>query len=133
MSNMTSDPIEQIAATALSEVGTSEGKVLLYAEVEDGVISADLFHQRNAASPVLFRFASEHLRELAYRSWVAGAQHVVPQAWQCASLSLSGGSFSLELVYPNQLAPCEDLSDRRPRAVAAHFPGARVDYSAAHG
>ena len=33
----------------------------------------------------------------------------------------------------DQLDQNEDLSDRRPRVVAEHFPGLGVDYSKPHG
>lgn len=120
---MTNDPIQQIAAVARSEVGSALGKLLLYAEVEGGVVSADLFHQPHPANSVKFRFASKHLLELVYRFWITGAPNISSRTWRCASLVLEGASFTLDLAYPNQVSADEDLSDRRPRAVAAHFPG----------
>ncbi len=120
------DILQEIGSELLSAAHDPVGKILLYAEVEDGVISADIFSQKDAG-PVRFRFAPQALKGLIYRFWQAAD----PSKGQWATMSyvIEDERFNLSFEYPDVLKPNEDLADRRPRVVLAHFGDARVDYS----
>jgi len=127
------DAYQRIAQEMINSCGMSPSKALLYAEVEDGVISADLFFQQSAKGVVRFRFAPEPLRSHIYRFWEDGEEKVAPRSWVTLLFLVEGGRFSSELTYPDQLNSNEGLEDRRPRVIAEYFPGLQIDYSKPHG
>jgi len=49
--------------------------------------------------------------------------------WRALSYVLENGRLAVDLSYPNDLNPNDDLSDRRPIAVGRAFPGLSIDYS----
>lgn len=121
------DLLQQISAGAVAAIGEDGSKILLYAEVEGGVISADLFAQANGA-PVRFRFAPPALRSLVYRFW-----EIASEPWFTMSFTIEDGRFNCSLGYADTLRSDEDLADRRPRVISEHFRDAKVDYSAPQG
>lgn len=117
------DAIQRIALLSREAAHDADGRLLLYAEVEDGVISADLFSQFRGG-PVRFRFAPAGLREAIYSDWEAAKDR-----WATYALLVENGRFSLSLQYEDSLKHDEALHDRRPRIVRAHFGDTLVDYS----
>lgn len=107
-------------------------KLLLYAEVEDGVTGISVLFT-DAAGKVNFRFASDELKTLTYEFWEAGADKVPARSWRGLEYGLVGSQLSVNFSYPEQFDPEEEQSDRRPRVIAKHFPGAAVDYSRPKG
>jgi hypothetical protein len=65
---------KDIGLAALDLADDLAGRLLVYAEVEDGVISADIFYV-NTASVVRFRFCPEVIRELIYALWEQWKKH----------------------------------------------------------
>jgi hypothetical protein len=126
------NPYQGIAEGIFESCGAPIEKALLYAEVEDGVISADVFFQQADGNTVKFRFASEALRNRVCEFWVSGDSHIAPKSWAALLFLVEGGRFSADLMYPDQLNSKEDISDRRPRVIAKYFPGLEVDYSKPH-
>ena len=128
------DYYQQIGQQALTVVGGSVQKLLLYAEVEDGVISADIFYQPPKDNVVHFRFAPEALRNVINEFWERGAVKIKPRSWAALRFIVgSDGRFTTDLTYPDQFNAKEVLSDRRPRVVAEIFPGSKVNYSKPRG
>jgi hypothetical protein len=128
------DHYQRIGAEAMVVAATSVQKLLVYSEVADGVISADVFFQTPQDSLVNFRFAPDGLRDLIYEFWERGAQGIAPRSWAAMRFTVDGnGHFAADLIYPDQFTDDEDVSDRRPRVVAELFPGAQVDYSRPRG
>ena len=125
------DPIQEIAHRVLSASPSFNGTALLYAEVENGVISADLFFQSSPGSVVQFRFATTELRDLIYAAWESGFANTAPKSWATMQLMAGDGRVNVNLQYPDQIDQNEDLSDRRPRIISTYFPGAKIDYSKA--
>ena len=125
------DSIQELANQTLNAFSARNGLALLYAEVEDGVISADLFFQLNGKSAVQFRFAPSELRELVYSVWESGFANAMPRSWATMRLVVADGRVSVDLQYPDQIDPDEDVSDRRPQIVSNLFSGAAIDYSRA--
>jgi hypothetical protein len=128
-----SDPYQSIAEGVIDICGDRYEKALLYAEVEDGVISADIFFQQANQNKVKFLFASEALRDCIYEFWSVGEGSIAPKSWATMVFVIENGGFSTDLTYPDQLNRNEDLTDRRPRVLAKHFAGREVDYSKPNG
>ena len=128
------DFYQQIGQQALKVAGGSVQKLLVYAEAEDGVISADIFYQTSKDAVVCFRFAPESLRNLIYEFWESGAEKIKPRSWAALKFTVgANGKFAADITYPKQFKANEELSDRRPRVVAEVFPGAKVDYTKPKG
>lgn len=120
------DPMQRIGRAALAAAHDAGGKVLLYAEAEDGVVSADIFYHRGGEK-VRFRFAPSSLKSVIYEFWEAEIDPA--KRWSTMSVVIDSGRFNTSFEYPESLVPGEELHDRRPRVVRAHFGDAPVDYS----
>lgn len=122
------DPAD-IGRAALAESGDGTGRLLVYAEVEDGTISCDIFYEP-VSGQLRFRFASSSLQSLVYRFWDQG-RLTGDGEWRVMSYFVNGSKFSMDLTYPEQLVDGEDTQDRRPLAVGRHFGDLPIDYSGA--
>ncbi len=123
---------QQIGAQALAEAQDVGEVLLLYAEVEDGVSSADMFYRRASSATVKFLFGSSRLQDLVVSLWENWKSAGNPE-WRTLSYTIEGGKFNIDLSYPDQVNASEDLSDRRPRAVKKYFGDAPIDYSSPRG
>jgi hypothetical protein len=101
---------------------------LLYAEVEDGVISASVFFTA-APNLLAFRYASDSLEDLVYEFWEKGQDGVLPRSWSAIEYQLSGKKLDVGFAYSDQFYKNEGQHDRRPRVVARRYPGFAVDFS----
>lgn len=119
---------QEIGSQALAEAWDAAGRLLIYAEVEDGVASADMFYVRSPKSPVKFRFCSRQLRALVVSLWESWKGLGNPE-WRAMSYVVENGKFNIDLTYPDELNKEEDLTDRRPRIVQRYFGDAAIDYS----
>jgi len=113
---------------ALEAAGEPVDRLLLYAEVEDGVVSADLFY-RTSDKPVRFRYGPTQMVEVVYALWQTWKDTPGNSEWRVLSYAINNGTLSFELAYPDRLQPNEDISDRRPLAVKRVFGDSDVDYS----
>ncbi|WP_374471194.1 hypothetical protein [Phenylobacterium sp.] len=120
------DPVQMIGQGTIEAAHDPDGKIVLYAEVEDGVISADIFSRAQDKS-VRFRFAPEPLRNLIYSYWEA--EHDLKRRWATMTMVIEAGRFNMDFEYPDALARDEALHERRPRVVRRHFGEEEVDYS----
>ncbi len=121
------DPMQEIGRSVLAAAANPDGKVLLYVEAEDGVISADIFSQ-DRPEAVSFCFAPTDLKAMLYRLWEATPER---ERWATMAFVVEDGRFDCSLGYMSALVSGEDLSDRRPRAVNAVFGDAAVNYGSA--
>ena len=117
-----------IGQAALSLAQDINGKLLVYAEVEDGIISADVFYV-NQAGLVRFRFSPKAMQELIYSFWERWKQEPGNREWRTMAYVVDGGKFKIDLSYPDQINVDEDVSERRPAVVKKHFGDLKVDYS----
>jgi len=122
----TPDFLQAIGNAMLDGTGHAAGKILLYAEVEQGVISADLLWE-DAGQRVRFRFAPEPLKNTLYSYWASS--EFAAARWRTFRCVVYQGRFDVHLSYPDKLVPTEDVSDRRPREIKAVFGDMPVDYS----
>ena len=127
-----SDYIQLIGHALQAQCPATAKKSLLYAEVADDVISCDILFE-TAGGELELRFASHGLRDLTYEFWEAGTTHVPPRSWRAMEYVLVHAQLRLDFAYPNQLNEEESEHERRPRAIARHFPGLQVNYSRPYG
>lgn len=118
----------EIGLAALDFAEGLAGKLLVYAEIEDGVISADIFYV-NQAGVVRFRFSPKPMQELIYSFWKQWKELPGNRTWQTMSYVIDCGKFKIDLSYPDEINPAEDISERRLMVVKKYFSNAKVDYS----
>ena len=90
------DHYQLIGQEAVAVCSGPSSKLLLYAEVEDGAISADLFFQLPTEQIVRFRFAPEALRESIYKFWESGENSIAPHSWAAMRFVVLGGKFTVD-------------------------------------
>jgi hypothetical protein len=117
-----------IGRLVLDEIGWAAQKALLYSEVEDGVVSADIFYLDDKGA-VIFRFGSDRISDEVFSFWQDWKTEPTLQEWRAMSYSIDGDHFSVDLTYPDALIEGEGVSERRPRAVRKFFGDVKVDYS----
>lgn len=119
---------QEIGQAALQRAEALAGKLLVYAEVEDGVIAADMFYV-NEAGVVRFQFCPKPMQSLIYSLWELWQEQPENREWRVLCYVIDGGKFSIDLTYPDQVKQDEEISDRRPRAIKQYFSDMRIDYS----
>lgn len=131
MASADTDFIQAIGAAALDQAGSeADGRVLVYAEVEDGALSADLFVEHVSVASVRYLFAGPDLEQAILDFWEQSKADPQAGEWRTlAYLIRPDGRFTMDLKYPDQVDPDEDVSDRRPPVLKAHFGDAKIDYS----
>lgn len=118
----------EIAEVALGLAEDRVGKLLLYAEVFKGVISANVFYMSRTGM-VRFRFGSSSLQELIHSFWKRWKEQPGNREWRAMSFIIERGTFKVELSYPEELEPGEAVTDHRPRTIKKYFGDLMVDYS----
>jgi hypothetical protein len=114
-----------------------EGKILLYAEVEDDVVSVSVYGKKRSSDAVLMRLGSPELEELVYRFWQRWVEEPGNKAWVVMSYLMDGDRFTIDLTYPEQIPQRPDRhpddflipEDYREDEVNKYFGDARIDWS----
>jgi hypothetical protein len=120
--------IQDIGALAVATVGEAGEKILIFAEVEDGLVSSDLFYGAGEGD-VRFLLCPPTLEALIQLLWDEWRDVPGNREWQEMAYGVADGGFTIDLAYPDEIEEDEDFSDRRPRAIAKHFGVVAVDYS----
>ncbi|BCL90028.1 hypothetical protein ACNRD9_22770 [Ralstonia pseudosolanacearum] len=121
---------QAIGKLALRSATDLNGRLLVYAEVQTGVIESALFYERGEARVVTFRHCNDELSSVLYEIWKRWQEVPGNEAWFCLSYLVQGGKFQIDLAYPDQVDPDEGTPERRPRVVRHYFGEVKVDYSA---
>jgi hypothetical protein len=120
---------EEIGHAALGTAGDDlAGRLLVYAEVEDGVISADVAYMSRQTGGVRLHVGPAGLKRTVYELWELWRRQPENHEWRVMAYVIDDGRFSIDLTYPDALSASEGVSDRRPRAVQKYFGEARIDY-----
>ena len=119
---------QTIGEAALDMADDLSGKLLIYAEVEDGTSSCALFYETEAGI-VRYRRCSELLWELIDSFWESWQEDPRNHEWRVMCYVIEGGKFRIDYTYPDQIDEDESESDRRPSAITKHFADKKVDYS----
>lgn len=126
----TIETLLQIIGREASQVADrSLGKFLLYAEVEKGVISADILYPDTPGGPLQFRFCPESLRQLIRTFWIRWQEQPENQEWRTMSYFVDNGEFSIDFGYPDAIHEDQDVIERRSEAVTKHFGTVKIDHS----
>jgi hypothetical protein len=120
---------QDIGREAIAFAEGLSGRLLIYAEVEDGALSADLFYVNSSVGSVRFRFCSKQIQKLILDLWRVWQEYPGNREWRVMCYLIDGGRFSIDLSYSDQINEDEDVSDRRPAAIEKYFGDAKVDYS----
>ena len=89
---------QRIGQLALEMVEGPVDRLLVYAEVEDGVISVDVFYALLLSEMVRFRFATPALQQAVYSLW-EDARRQGSQEWRTMAYVVSDGRFTIDLQH----------------------------------
>lgn len=127
--NVDGADLERIAVQALSELGNPTGKAMLYSEIEEGVISADLLAETRPGF-VVFKFASKSLQQHLYEMW--NNVPVASEKWRTLTVKIDADDFYAELQYDDQVDDSVDLTVRRTAIANDFFGEPEIDYTRRH-
>jgi hypothetical protein len=121
------DLFQEIGREAVAIAGDDlAGKLLVYAEVEDRVISADLLYT-NRSGDVRLVLGPGPLDHLVYELWQRWKEQPGNEEWRLMSYVVADdGKLSIDLTYPDDVDEEEYILDRRPRAVKKYFGDVKV-------
>jgi hypothetical protein len=121
------DLFQDIGREAVSLAGDDlAGKLLVYAEVEDRVISADVLYQTQKGD-VRLVLGSSPLDNIVYELWQRWKARPGNEEWRVMSYVVDkDGKLTIDLTYPDDVDSEEDVVDRRPRAVKKYFGDVNV-------
>ena len=117
----------EIGQAALAVATDLDGRLIVYAEVEPGVVSADILYV-NKEGIVRLRFCPRPLRHLIRDFWQAWRADPDNKEWRAMTYIIDGGKFRLEFTYPDQLVG-EHAIERRPAVIQKFFGDRKVDYA----
>jgi hypothetical protein len=120
---------QQIGQAAMAMAADDlAGKLLVYAEVQDGAISADVAYASRQTGGVRLRLGSADLKRLVYEFWELWREQPQNREWRVMCYGIDGGRFNIDLTYPGDLNAAEGQSERRPEAIRKYFGTTRVEY-----
>ncbi|HYR53872.1 MAG TPA: hypothetical protein VEQ13_03025 [Methylomirabilota bacterium] len=129
------DMFQEIGREALAVAGDDlAGRLLVYAEVEDRVISTNLLY-KNRQGDVRLLLSPRPLDDLVYDLWQRWKAESGYKEWRVMSYIVDDldvdnvdkdAKMTIELTYPEDVDVEEDVSDRRPRAVKKYFGDVKV-------
>jgi hypothetical protein len=121
------DLIQEIGQEAVAVAGDElAGKLLVYAEVEDGVISADLLY-KNREGKVRLELGPSPLGDLVYEFWQQWKVQPGNEEWRVMSYVVDGdGKLTIDLTYPEDVD--EEDDEGRDRAVKKYFGNVKLDF-----
>ena len=124
---------QEIGESLLSFAGDFEGRLLLYADADEGTVSASVFGRTRGGDGVEMRFAPDELHDLVYSLWEEWREQPDQREWRVIAYVVDGDDFSIDLTYPDQINDPGDVDDPafRKRNVEKYFPGEKIDFSAA--
>jgi len=122
--------LQEMGRLALEVAADEAAKVMIYAEAdpEEGLV-ADIFFTDDEPDVVHYRLCPPVLEAVvdAFRDM---ARHSDPKgAWKVMTYVIDEGAFTVTFRYEDDIDEHEDISERRPIAVAEVLGPGVVDYS----
>lgn len=118
---------QEIGQEACNLAQDLNGKLLVYAELEDGVISPSLFYEKGANKEVIYKFSSDQLINLLDTLWQVWQEQVHENMWSAISYVIGNRKFNIDLTYPEQMEGDEEF--RRDTVIEKCFGKTNVNYS----
>jgi hypothetical protein len=101
-------------------------KLLIYAEVAEDWISADIIFRASAESTVWLVFCPPDMRDRITQLWQL-SKAAEGHEWRVMMFAIDGsGRFAIDFQYPADIDADEHVSRRRPRAVERFFGTPKV-------
>lgn len=119
---------QSIGQLAVDCVGETGPKLLVYAEAEDGVISAGIFHADRSGA-IIFKFGPDALLDEIHSFWEDWRAGDERPEWRAMAYVVEDGKLRINLRYPDQIDADESPIARRTAVVRQHFGDGPVDYS----
>jgi hypothetical protein len=124
------DLFQEIGREAVALAGKDlAGRLLVYAEVEDRAVSADLLY-KNREGAVRLVLGSRPLKELVFDLWERWKAESGYAEWRVLSYVVDTdgkeAKITIDLTYPDDVDVEEDVTDRRPRAVRKYSGDVKV-------
>jgi hypothetical protein len=112
--------LQEVGREAVAIAGDDlAGRLLVYAEVEDGVISADLLY-RTRKGDVRLVLSPRPLKETVYELWQRWKAQPGNEEWRVMSYLVDkDGKLTIDLTYPEDVDVEDD--EGRERAVKKYF------------
>lgn len=126
---MSEEFYQKIGSEALSWVEDYGGKMLVYAELDDGFIAASMVYESKTPGEATFKFCPSELQDVITSFWENWNKTAGNKTWKVLIYLINSDDFSIDLIYPDQIDPNETATDRRTRIFKSHFPSSRIDYS----
>jgi hypothetical protein len=120
---------QDVGSEALCIADDLEGKLLVYAEIEDGAISSCMLYEKGEQCIPTFKFCSPSLKEFLIALWERWNEIPENKEWRAVAYLISDGDFTIDFTYPEQLDADETLQQRRPNVFSRYFGDATIDYS----
>jgi len=119
-----------IGRAIIGVVGSAGGKILMYAEVEDGVVSTQVFSPERGK--IVYRFGGGELDDLVYDLWTKWTEVPGNQEWRAMVYLINENrKFSIDLIYPDKFNDKADVVARRTAAAQSALGALPIDYSQA--
>ena len=120
---------KEIGWEAVSIAGDDRGgKVLVYAEVQDGVASTDVFFV-NRKGEVQVALSPDPLVGLVYALWNRWKEKPGNEEWRVMTYLVDeNDQMHIHLTYPEDVDDNPLVGPRRSKAVEKHFGKAKVNY-----
>lgn len=123
------DLYQAIGEAAPKNCPELHGDLLVYAEVQPGVIESGMFYERGSGREVTFRYCTDELEDLLFTLWERWQEVPGNVSWRGLAYLIRDGRLQIDLSYPEQLIEGEGLLERRPRLLQTYFGDRPVDYS----
>lgn len=119
--------LQEVGREAVAVAGDDlAGRLLVYAEIADRVISADVLY-KNRKGDVQLVLGPSPLDDIVYELWQRWKAEPGNEEWRAMSYVVDeGGKLTVDLIYPDDLDEEEIVTDRRPRAVKKYFGNVKV-------
>lgn len=105
--------------------------VALYAEVEDGVISANVFYAAPGADKIVYRVGTGALEDLVYELWEKWGSLPGQEPWRALLYTARDGKFKIEMTHADQFDEKLGEAERRLLAIQPVLGRRKIDYSRA--
>lgn len=117
--------MNEIGVEGAETVGGNPDGLYIYAEVDDGVVDAGVFKEEGGI--VRYFDPTDELFELIRNAWELETRDERFK-WAVLEYEVRRTEFHVELTYPEQLKPNEDIVDRRRAALKKRYGDKPVVY-----